>query len=345
VSDDPRARLEEAGRRPAPPPDPAFADRLEARLLAVAGTAPSQPEPGGPRRSRGRRRRLLVLAGASIGALAVVLVLTVGVPNGAPQPAPELAAPVNVQVALSDGTVLEDPDGLRLPEGAVVTVGDGGSARIGDTVLRPGDVATIEQGRVHVENERPIGVVTGTASPSPRPDAPRTPGAPRRTPSPHPATPAPTTRGSPPPSDAPVTPTPSPSPKPPPTQPPATPEPGSSTPPPTATPTPAPVYRTARPRLRARLTADGVKIAVRWTETRRARSYVLLVTRSRFGAAPDPAYPGSRVLGTFAHPPAVAFRFRVPEPVIEVRLLVVALGRHGTEVSRSRIVVVSTGGG
>ena len=42
----------------------------------------------------------------------------------------------------------------------------------------------------------------------------------------------------------------------------------------------------------------------------------------------------------FAHPPLVAFRFGILPRVEEVRVLVIALGRYGHEVSRSVIVVV-----
>jgi hypothetical protein len=83
---------------------------------------------------------------------------------------------------------------------------------------------------------------------------------------------------------------------------------------------------------------------VRWTPTRRAASYVLIVTRSRVGAAADPVYPGSRVFRQFETAPQKWIRFRVLDPVVEVRVMVVALGKHGNEVSRSRIAIVTTGG-
>ena len=68
-------------------------------------------------------------------------------------PAPELAQQVNVQVALSDGTVLDNPVGVPLPDGATITVGEGGYALIGGTELHPGDVAIIQQGRIQVERQ------------------------------------------------------------------------------------------------------------------------------------------------------------------------------------------------
>ena len=173
MSTDPRRDLEEAGRRPAPPPDPAFAERLEARLLAVARSDSPAPVPGG-RPPRRRPVGWLVLAGATVAALVVAVAVVMWRPGDTPRT--ELADAVNVEVALQDGTVLQDPDGLALPEGAVVTVGDGGFARIGDTVLRPGDVATIEQGRLRVEHDQSVGVLPATTSTtSPRPASSRSP--------------------------------------------------------------------------------------------------------------------------------------------------------------------------
>ena len=59
MNDDTRRRLEQAGGRPVPEPDPAFADRLEARLLAVAATSPVPAEPPpGPSARQGDDGRL-----------------------------------------------------------------------------------------------------------------------------------------------------------------------------------------------------------------------------------------------------------------------------------------------
>jgi hypothetical protein len=343
VSDDPRRALEEAGRRSAPTPDPDFADQLEARLLAVAASATPPPMPGGSRPPT-RRRRGLVLAGAAASVVALVALFALRWPGSAPAAPPELAQQVNVQVALSDGTVLENPVGVPLPDGAVITVGEGGFAQIGDTQLHAGDVAVIEQGRIQVEHNQQA-VASGAASSSSRPTPTKPPGTPRRTSPPGGATHAPT--GTPPPSGGPrVTPSPKPTPIPTPVptpeptpQPTPTPAPTAT---PTPTPTPTPVVLTARPRLHARLVASGTKIAVRWTATRRAHSYLLIVTRSRVAPAPDPVYPGGKVMRTFAQPPVTAFRFGILPRVEEVRVLVIALGRYGHEVSRSVIVVVPT---
>jgi hypothetical protein len=323
MSDDVRRRLDDAARRPVAGPDPGFGDALESRLLAVAGSIPPPPAPGEPSpRRRPSAMRVTALA-TVLTAVALVLALTVG--RGRPAANPELVAPVNVEVSLADGTTLEDPDGLRLPDGATVTVGDGGSAQIGDVVLRPGDVARVVDGRLQVE--RPA------SSP---PAAVRTP----------PRTP-PATRSEPPS----VTPRPTPTPgrtavpTAAPTGPPATPEPTLAGPSPTAPSTPAPTAGPPRLRARAVETITGAtRIAVRWTATPGADTYVLVVTASRKGSAADPVYPGSRELGTFARAPDHALRFRVPDGVTEVRLLVVALRPDGSVLARSRVVTVAVGG-
>jgi hypothetical protein len=104
------------------------------------------------------------------------------------------------------------------------------------------------------------------------------------------------------------------------------------------------VQLTARPRLRAHANPAGDRVVFRWTATLRAASYLVIVTRSRVSPAPDPVYPGARVFREFLTAPDRWLRFRVLDPVVEVKLMVVALGRHGHEVSRSRIATVTTGG-
>ena len=80
-----------------------------------------------------------------------------------------------------------------------------------------------------------------------------------------------------------------------------------------------------------------------WTPTYRARSYVLIITVARVGGdgtARDPVYPGSRVLGTFARPPDLPLRFRVPDGVTELKLQVIALRWNGTVLRRSNVVTI-----
>ena len=310
-------RLEEAGRRDAPEPDDAFADALEQRLLAVAAslqTTPPTPTPAGP--PRAPRRRVALgwrLVGPGLVAAAGVVAIAIGLSRSGPVAVPELAAPVNVAVTLADGTRLEDLDGLLVPEGAVIVVGAGGSAKIGDTLLQPGDVATMEHGGLRVEHEGAVGSVTSTPVPTPRPTSARTP-VPTRAPTPRPGrTPAPTAHGTPRPTGRPLLPrhrtirTP----RPPRPRSRSRRRPPAPRPPPRRTRTRAIV----RPRLRARLLLDHARIAVTWTATFRARSYVLIVGAARGAPAPDPVYPGSRVIGTFARPPDLPLRFRVPPGV------------------------------
>ena len=139
VSDDTRRRLEEAGGRPVPQPDP------DVRRPARGAAAGGRRDVAGPARAHrtrplaGRRRRSIALALAAAERRSPSsCAITVGTPNGQPGPAPLLAGPVNVTVALTDGTVVDATDGLSLPDGAVVTVGEGGYARIGDQVLHAG---------------------------------------------------------------------------------------------------------------------------------------------------------------------------------------------------------------
>lgn len=332
MSDDMRRRLEDAGTRPVPAPAPGFADTLEARLRAVHGVAVRTGDPGpgngrtqGPRRWRPRRR--LALVALSLTTVAAIVVLAVGAtrPGGGPDPsfAPTLTASVNVVVTLADGSVLEDPTGLILPDGAVITVGEGGSARIGGSDLEPGDVATVRGGRLEIRrppwepSSSAVAVAPKPASssqPTPPPSGSATAGP----------TAAPTTR----PTATPTTESADPASSP------------SATPTTAPTPTPTATVVIRRPRLRARL-LDGPRVAVTWTATERARSYVLLVSISRSGPASDPVYPGSRELGTYAVPPSSPLRFRVPDRAVEVRLMVVALRRNGTVLRRSNIVTIT----
>ncbi len=346
MNDDLRRTLEAAGSAPVPAPDPAFADALEARLLAQAESLASSPGPAPAPVPPGRPRRPVIalrLAVMATGLAAAALVIAIGLGAFDPQTVPveqaELDAPVNVAVVLPDGTILEDPDGLLLPAGAVITVGSGGSARLGDILLRPGDVVTVRDTGLEVVHGSPQGEVVMPTPARPRPT--RSPASTPAHPSPPPSPGASaSSRPSPTPDRTPgqtqdpgrtPDPTPAPSPRPTPTEPPAT---------ATPTPTPTPTPQVLRPRLRARL-ITGPRIAVRWTETYRAKSYVLLVTMSRSGPAADPVYPGSRVLGQFTTPPASALRFRVPGRVREVRLMVVALRANGTVLRKSRIVTIT----
>jgi hypothetical protein len=342
VNDDLRRELEAAGRRDVPDVPGGFAVDLEDRLLALAHSLPTEEVAVASPAPAPSRRRTWIAAGTLVAAtvVGVVLVVVAGFasvdrPGDRVAIEYELTDSINVEVLLADGTTLLDPDGLLLPDSAVITVGVGGSARIGEVVLRAGDVATLSDQDLRVVRapgpglaETPIGVANPTKSPSPTI---------RVSPS-HPAnaTEPPVSRTSTP-TDGPGA-TRSPGPSPTPTSRPKTDPPPKSAPPGSAKPSKKPV-EIRPPHLRAK--AIGLsKVGVRWTRTAGTRHYVLVATRSRDGAAADPTYPGSTVIGEFAHRPHLPLVFRVPRGITEIRLLVVALGPGGTELGRSNIVIV-----
>ena len=324
----PRHLLEDAGARDVPGPDAAFADALEARLRAVAVSAP----PAAPVATAPTRRRQSfgwarpMLAGLVATAIVLAAIAQGGLAPKSPTPGLELSAAVNVTVQLPDGTTVENPEGMILPEGAIVTVGEGGSARIGNVTVNPGETVVVHGGRAQVERPKPSVSKTAAPTPSAGPQS-ATPsgaiGSSEPGPSPDPsapaesASPAPGTSA-----DPSATPTPTP----------------AATASPAPTPKPKPVVVLA-PRLRVRLAAAHT-IAVDWTRTAGAKSYVLLMTRSKVGVAPRPTYPGTRVLATFSRPPAAAVQFVLAPGVVQVKLLVVALDKDGHELGRSRIVRV-----
>ena len=303
MNDDARRALEEAGRRPVPEPRPEFMRALEQRLLAVAQTPPAPDAPPAPRRRWPQIRLVVGLTGV---AAALVLVLVLGGTGVRTTPSLELTGAVNVEVALVDGTTLVDPDALLLAEGSVVRVGAGGSARIGDVVLRAGDVATVEGGRLRIQqpgsvasgpggSAAPSADVAGSAPPPTRPPAP-TPTAPPATPA---TTPAASPTGGAVSSAKPTT------------RPDGSPSPTPTSPPTVATPTAAPGAQTPKPsvdiaplKLGARVVGP-FEIGVRWSGRPRARTYVLIASISK------PAR--RRIRPTLAHGSSASSRVR-PRP-------------------------------
>ncbi len=343
MNDDLRRDLEAAGSRPVPEPRSGFQAELEVRLLAVSRTASPATPPAVP--AQVRRWRPFRLAGGLAGAAALIALAIIAGMLGAPvSPGLELTGAVNVEVSLADGTTLVDPDGLLLPDGSVVRVGAGGAARIGDVVLRPGDVATIDAGRLHV---RP-----GTEAS--RPDRPvPTTGQPGRSAPPATHSPTPTLEtASSTPSPSPATGSGEPTKEPPTTKPGGTAAPtarpgGSRSPSPTATTpgagTPTPSPAAARLKLVAR--ADGASaVKATWTGAVGARRYRLVAWVWRAGDGVDPVRSGRRIIGEFTHPPDAPLSFRVGADVVRVRLLVIAFAADGTELARSNVARVAVGG-
>jgi hypothetical protein len=97
-------------------------------------------------------------------------------------------------------------------------------------------------------------------------------------------------------------------------------------------------------RLRARVVAPDL-VSVTWTGTPAASRYLLVATVSRDGPAPDPTYPGAKVMGDFTHPPVSPLRIRVPAGVVEIRFRVIAFRADGKRLTRSNVVTVTLPGG
>src|SRR5688572_2742356 len=100
-----------------------FVDSLAQRLDAIASTqAEYAPHINPPPRPRAKR---LVFAPAFAAIVLVVGAIVVTVDNGSSAYA--LDDPFNVQVQLADGRFVDGTDGLKIPKGATVVVGAGGS--------------------------------------------------------------------------------------------------------------------------------------------------------------------------------------------------------------------------
>ena len=340
MNDDLRRDLEAAGSRPVPEPRPEFQAALEARLLAVARSAAPVAPPAPPAHVR-RWPAFRLAVGLSTAAAMLAIAFLIGVVGFGTSPDLELTGAVNVEVALADGTTLVDPDGLLLPDGSVVRVGAGGSARIGDVVLRAGDVATIDAGRLQVqpgsEASRPGGSTPPTVPPgASAPPATRAPTPTITVASPTPS-PAPTRSGDPP-KGSPTA------------RPDGTP---LATATPTATRTGSPSTATPRPQTPAPTPADvaTIKLVARvagpsevkatWTGTPGALRYRLVAWVWRAGEDADAAPSARKVIGEFTRPPDSPLAFRVGADVVRVRLQVIAFAADGTRLAHSNFARVS----
>jgi hypothetical protein len=164
-------RLVELGRTEVTSVDPAFADRLDARLrvMVVAETS----------RRPSRWPRFAVATVVVVAAVFAVLALASrsgGVPTAT------VAFATNASVEFPDGSVADDPEGLELPDGSVIRVAMDGSAVVAGVTLGPGDTAVVRDGRVDVD---PRGTLGGTDEPvadEPVTDGPVTDAPPGSTP-------------------------------------------------------------------------------------------------------------------------------------------------------------------
>jgi hypothetical protein len=316
MNDDIRRQLEDAGRRDTPEPPEAFVRSLGARLLTQAQeTPPVTSAPSGPVRGWSIAR---LTAGLAAVVLASFVALTIFV-GGQRTGSLELIDPVHVVVVLADGTRLVDPDGLLIPDGAVIEVGVDGSARIGDSILVAGDRATVDARRLRVDPRGSFAAVPpGSATAFVAPSAART-----QTPSPSAVEPTET------PSRTGSASTPTPTPR----------STGTPTPRSDPSPTPSPATDAKLLKLRAR-NGGPAEVLAAWNRVPGARRYLLIGSGSRHGPAVDPTYPGSRVIARFARRPDFPLSFTVNEAVVEIRLQVIALGVDGVVLDRSNIVRV-----
>lgn len=140
--DDVRRRLEDAGRAPAPAPDPRFADDLESRLRTQMATG------GRTRRRRASVARLPVPAAFAVAAVVLVAALAAGLLVDREPVALTLVSAVDTEVVQPDGEVMPGRPGLELRDGAVVRTGPTGRALVGEVDLGPGATALIVDGAV-----------------------------------------------------------------------------------------------------------------------------------------------------------------------------------------------------
>lgn len=171
TKDEVSRQLLDMGRVDVVGPPREFVDSLEQRLEAMASTQLEYVPPmAAPRRPRPKR----VMFAPAFAALALVIgAIVFNVGNGSAAYA--LDDPFNVHVQFADGHVVDGTDGLRIPKGATVVVGAGGSVRIRDRVYREGDVIVIGDDGPEVADRVDV------APPSTRPEpAPSTTAEPTR---------------------------------------------------------------------------------------------------------------------------------------------------------------------
>lgn len=150
--DDLRERLDSWGQSSPPPASDVFADNLESELRATAaqriGAAPRpiwQP-----------------LAGlVAVSVLLVAGFLALNQVTGDGHGVVVLATSQDSTVILPDGTELDSPTSLDLPDGTRIEVGTDGSAEVDSVILDAGSVAEIVDGRLEILSQ-PTDTTTST---------------------------------------------------------------------------------------------------------------------------------------------------------------------------------------
>jgi hypothetical protein len=136
-------RLREAGQAAVPPPDPAFATRLEHRLRAGVPVATEPALRPAPR----PLRHAWFPAAAVAAALAMVLGAVAVLRNGG-EDVVRVASATDTVVVLPDGTVGPATPGLELPDGSRLQTGSEGHVVAGETELGPKQEARDRKGTV-----------------------------------------------------------------------------------------------------------------------------------------------------------------------------------------------------
>ncbi|HKY76014.1 MAG TPA: hypothetical protein VJS45_07735 [Acidimicrobiia bacterium] len=135
-------RLREVGQSPVPPPDPAFATMLEARLRAGA----LAPEPA--LRPASQQPRRVWFPVAAVAAVLTLVLGSVAVLRDGGEDVVRVASATDTVVVLPDGTVGPATPGLELPDGSRLQTGNDGHLVAGGTELGPKQEATVEDGTV-----------------------------------------------------------------------------------------------------------------------------------------------------------------------------------------------------
>lgn len=142
------------------PPDSAFAEALEQRLVAMHGALDLQAsDPRDPEASALRRMATRSRAMAAIAAAAVVVA---GFSYVALRPTTDtaltLTAATDTSIVLPDGSIVDAEVGADLPDGTLVVTGPNGSARVGGLTVPRNSQAVVDDG-----SARLVGTTTTTA--------------------------------------------------------------------------------------------------------------------------------------------------------------------------------------
>lgn len=157
------------GQGTTPPPDPAFADRLDAHLRTVHVEQAS---------GRGPRPAWVPSLVGLVGLAGVVIVAVLGLSlTGGEPPVVVMTAAEGTDVVLPGELAAPGTAGQRLPDGTRIVVGSEGEAVVGGVILGPGAEAIVVGDRLEVVGGEGTDVAPPTTPPTLRPapsDAPTT---------------------------------------------------------------------------------------------------------------------------------------------------------------------------